>query len=159
MQGLHSEMADSLRQRRQQLAQQTARLQALHPGRRLQQRAQLLDDLSERLLHASPLRRTAPQRLRLAQFSERLRLTQQRRHERTAATLAHYASQLAAYNPSAVLERGYAIAFNAQGEAVRDANELPVGASFSLRLTKGRVSAISEGSQLDSRLRGNDKTL
>jgi len=146
-QGLHTEMADGLRQRRLQLTQQAARLQALHPGRRLQQRAQQLDDLAERLLHASPLRRTALHGQRLGQLAERLRQTQQRRLERTGALLARYHSQLAAYNPSAVLERGYAIAFTAEGVAARDASQLPEGSAFTLQLARGTVQATAQAAK------------
>ncbi|MES2683257.1 MAG: exodeoxyribonuclease VII large subunit [Pseudomonadota bacterium] len=146
-QGLQQELADQLRQRRQQLAQLGTRLQTLHPGRRLQQRAQLLDDLAERLLHASPLRRAESLRLRLGQLAERLRQNQHRRHERSSAALARFASQLTAYNPSAVLERGYAIAFSPSGEVLRDAAQLPAGSGFSLRLARGQVQAVSQDPQ------------
>ena len=141
--GLQNEMADALRQRRQQLTQQMARLQALHPGRRLQQRAQQLDDLTERLLHASPLRRAALHSQRLSQLAERLRQHQQRGMERRHALLMRYSSQLAAYNPSAVLERGYAIAFTTEGLAVRDAAQLPAGSYFTLQLARGAVQATA----------------
>lgn len=143
-QGLQGELAEQLRHRRHQLAQLGARLHALHPGRRLQQRAQQLDDLAERLLHASPLRRTAPQRLHLVQLTDRLLRCQQHRQERLSALLARQSTALAAYNPSAVLERGYAIAFTPQGEAARDAAQLPVGAAFTLQLARGRITATTD---------------
>lgn len=141
--GLAAEMSDGLQAQRQQLGRHLLRLQALHPGRRLQQRAQQLDELSERLLHASPLRRSSQHSLRLAQLGERLQQGQQRRQERSAATLARYASQLAAFNPSAVLERGYAIAFTAEGLAARDVAQLPAGSRFTLQLARGAVDAIA----------------
>lgn len=146
-QGLQTEMRDGVQQRRLQLTQQAARLQALHPGRRLQQRAQQLDDLAERLLHASPLRRTLLHGQRLSQLAERLQQTQQRRLERTAALLTRYHSQLAAYNPSAVLERGYAIAFTADGVAARDASQLPKGSAFTLQLARGTVQATAQAAK------------
>lgn len=142
--GLQAELRDGLRQRRQQLALLSQRLAALHPGRRLQQRAQQLDDLSERLMHASPLRALERHRQRLALLDERLRVQQHRRHERLAGTLARHATALAAYNPTAVLERGYAIAFTNSGEAVRDASQLPSGTAFTLQLAAGRVKATSK---------------
>jgi len=145
--GLHDELRDALRQARQRHAQLAQRLQALHPGRRLQQRAQQLDDLTERLMHASPLRRLEAQRLRLTQLAERLRAGHQRRHERLIATLARHATVLAAYNPTAVLDRGYAIAFAPNGEAVRDASQLPTGTAFGLRLAQGQIEAVSQASQ------------
>ncbi len=143
--GLETEMADALRNHRRQLAQHAVRLQALHPGRRLQQRAQQLDDLAERLLHASPLRRIEPQLGRLDLLRQRLLQGQQRRQERLAAALARFHAQLAAYNPSAVLDRGYAIAFTADGVAARDAAQLPQGTSFTLQLAHGAVAAVAQG--------------
>ena len=142
--GLRAGISERLQAQRQQLAQFGTRLQALHPGRRLQQRAQQLDDLAERLLHASPLRRTAPQGLRLSQLAERLRQSQRRRQERSSATLTRFASQLAAYNPGAVLERGYAIAFTADGQAARDAAQLPPGSGFTLQLARGQIAAVAK---------------
>lgn len=143
--GLGNELASHLQQQRQQLAQHAARLQALHPGRRLQQRAQQLDDLAERLLHASPLRRSAQQRLRLAQFSQRLLQSQTRWQERAHSALARFGAQLAAYNPSAVLERGYAIAFTADGQVATEAAQLPTGSAFTLHLARGKIAATSQG--------------
>jgi len=140
---LTSELKDALRQRRQQLTQNSGRLQALHPGRRLQQRAQQLDELAERLLHASPLRRIEMQRQRRTLLLDRLRLTQQRRLERASALLVRQATALAAYNPTAVLERGYAIAFTPNGQAARDAAQLPQGTAFTLQLARGVVKATA----------------
>ena len=95
-------------------------------------------------MHASPLRALERHRQRLALLDERLRVQQHRRHERLAGTLARHATALAAYNPTAVLERGYAIAFTNSGEAVRDASQLPSGTAFTLQLAAGRVKATSK---------------
>lgn len=134
-------MGSSLRAQRTQLAEHTRRLRLLHPGRRLEQRAQLLDELSARLLHASPLRRAQAQRQYLQLGAQRLLQAQQRRLERGRSACAQQLSQLTAYNPSAVLERGYAIAFSRDGKALRDAAELPAGTAFTLQLARGLVQA------------------
>ncbi len=142
---LCTQVSENLQGLRQQLKQHSARLQALHPGRRLQQQAQQLDDLAERLLHASPLRRCTQQSLSLTQLSQRLAQAQTRRHERGRYALSQCSAQLAAYNPSAVLERGYAIAFAANGQAVSDATQLPAGTGFTLQLARGKLAAMSQG--------------
>lgn len=142
--GLLALMAGSLQQQRRTLTQHHSRLQALHPGRRLQERAQLLDELSERLRHASPLRRTALLQQKLAQLGERLGQAPLRRLERLGGTLARYQSQLAAYDPSAVLARGYAIAFASSGEVLRSAQQLPAGTAFTLKLPQGSVAAVAQ---------------
>lgn len=142
--GLANELGDTLRQHQRQLAQLTARLHALHPGRRLQQRAQQLDELSERLLHASPRRRIEQQRQRAVLLGDRLRLAQGRGQDHLRSRLAAQLAALTAYNPAAVLDRGYAIAFDAQGAALRDAQSLPAGTPFTLRLARGQVAARAE---------------
>lgn len=145
--GLGSALGGQLQQQRRSLAQHSARLQTLHPGRRLQERAQLLDELGERLRHASPLRRTATWRSQLAQLQSRLQQGPQRRLERQSALLARYHSQLAAFDPSAVLARGYAIAFTGAGTVVRSPAELPAGTPFTLRLAQGSVAAVAQSSE------------
>ena len=149
--GLAAELASGLHQQRRTLAQHSARLQALHPGRRLQERAQLLDELGERLRHASPLRRITPLRSQLTQLLGRLQQGPQRRLERQAAALARYHSQLTAFDPSAVLARGYAIAFSGSGTVVRNAAQLPAGTPFTLRLAQGVVAAVARSSEETTR--------
>jgi exonuclease VII large subunit len=46
-----------------------------------------------------------------------------------------------------VLERGYAIAFDAEGRAVRSRAALPAGARFELRLHDGALDAESRGAK------------
>ena len=54
--------------------------------------------------------------------------------ERTTASLE-------AMSPLAILNRGYALVFDAEGELVKDATGLGVGEEVSARLARGKVQA------------------
>lgn len=140
-----------------------ARLQLLHPGRRLQDRAQRLDELDGRLRHAMTARlELQAQRLkigsgRLQRANPGLRLRGERRHLATAqallqscmaarlaerrARLARAQALLDSLNPAAVLTRGYAIVSDAQGRVLRDAAQVQPGDAIEARLARGRVQA------------------
>lgn len=95
-----------------------ARLQLAHPGTRLTQQAQRLDDLDTRL------RRAWQQRLQA--LAHRLKLAQR---------------GLDSFSPLATLERGYAIVTTAAGAAVTDTSALHIGEALSLRFARGSATA------------------
>lgn len=147
---------------RQRLEASTARLR--HPGRRLEEHAQRLDDLLRRLPLALDsvlaLRRarlanaqqalaaaTPARRLQLG--TERLRAQTQRLHaamplliERQRARLREAERTLHAVSPAATLERGYAIVRTADGTIARDATQFVPGARLEAQLARGRVGAV-----------------
>jgi exodeoxyribonuclease VII large subunit len=49
---------------------------------------------------------------------------------------------LSALSPLAILERGYALVFDASGELLKDAANARVGDEISARLAKGTLSGI-----------------
>ena len=57
------------------------------------------------------------------------------------------AAALDAMSPLRVLERGYAIAHDAQGRVVREANETSIGDELRLRLWKGEIDCRVEGTK------------
>ncbi|MBR9812699.1 exodeoxyribonuclease VII large subunit [bacterium] len=157
--------AQSVVRARRLLAGQTAsfvaRLQAAHPGRQLEVRAQTLDDRTARLLRAaqylqrrrqqslqplaarlgvqSPARQIAKQRTQLNNAREGLVRTANNQQKQLRAQLGTAAQTLHAYSPLATLERGYAIALDESGTAVRDADELQQGQTLDLRLGSGQA--------------------
>lgn len=146
------------------LQRASQRLIALHPGRRLQDRAQRLDELESRLQRALrqhlDLRRarwsalqarllaTRPQ-LRINQArSECLRL-QTRLQQATVLQLRSRRDRLdqieallASFNPQAVLQRGYAIARDADGRVLMDADAVTAGTAVDLQLARGRLRLV-----------------
>lgn len=148
---------------REQLLQQVGCLQRLHPGRRLQERAQRLDELDQRLRHAMQMRLQAKREAlslhrrrfesaaplaRVLQWQERLRLLADRLQRASHNLLAERAAQLRqaeallnSLNPSAVLQRGYALAMAADGRVLHSADELAAGDRVTVRLADGGFEA------------------
>lgn len=143
------------------LARLAARVRA--PERALATQRQRLDELETRLTDAVRARLEAADRARgalvrrlearhprtvLAEARHallpnvlRLESAMRRALERRRASLAMAAQKLDAISPLAVLARGYAIALDDQGRAVRDARDVAVGARIEVRLHRGRVDA------------------
>lgn len=63
------------------------------------------------------------------------------------AALERRTATLEALSPLAILNRGYALVFDAKGELVRDASHLAMGDELSARLTRGRVRARVTGTE------------
>jgi exodeoxyribonuclease VII large subunit len=162
----HRELAEALRQQfidsDQAIARLDARLRNLHPGRRLLERAQRLDELHERLCRATTLglsrrreqtTRTAGallslnpttriQRARdlLGLLSRQLQARVAADHREHHARLDTATALLNSLNPLAVLDRGYAVASRSDGRIVRDAALLEIGDALKLRFAKGSAT-------------------
>ena len=160
---LFSAMQRRLQRAAEQLARTQARLLVLHPGRRLQERAQRLDELDERLRHALTARlvtqreRLQGQAARLLRADPAQRLHGERRHIDSLATLlrgrvqslladrsarlARAQALLDSLNPDAVLARGYAIVRDADGVVLRNAAKTTPGSEIAAQLGNGTLVA------------------
>ncbi|MGI8917550.1 MAG: exodeoxyribonuclease VII large subunit [Pyrinomonadaceae bacterium] len=69
------------------------------------------------------------------------------RLETARARLGRVAASLDALSPLAVLQRGYAIAEDADGRLLRDASSVSPGDQLGVRLAKGRITARVEDTQ------------
>jgi exodeoxyribonuclease VII large subunit len=140
------------------------RLQQTHPGTRLHQQAQRLDELEQRMRLAlgHSVRESQQQlaavtarlqRVNAGQVVAQLtqRCTQLAQHLRRGMidTLNHCNQRLAlaqraldAVSPLAVLGRGYALVVTPEGQLIRQAASLHVGDALDIRLADGRVQAI-----------------
>lgn len=144
------------------------RLQAQHPGRRLQERAQRLDDIEqrlgrglrdrldraetrldhacERLLAQDPRARIAQLGERAAALRHRLGAVAERALERRQARLGASARALEAVSPLATLGRGYAIVQrDPDGRILRRAADAPVGSRVRAHLHDGGLLCRVEG--------------
>jgi len=150
-----------LRHCRQQLLWLTKRLQQLHPGQRLLQQVQRLDELEQRLQRQIRLRLeqrrlhlrnlyTALQRqqplatlrnlgLQYRHLEQRLRQQMQLRLERYQQQLRTCSQTLDAISPLATLGRGYAIIQTDDGDIVRHAGSVSRGQQIHARLGHGRL--------------------
>lgn len=145
------------------LQQVQARLLRCHPGARLRQQQQRLDELQlrlsrqiERQLEASRkhlqhlrqrvsahnpadrLRAMAQQR---AQLDKRLQDAMQRKLTRSRQKLEAWMRELNAVSPLATLQRGYSIALNQQGKVIRSVKQLRKDQQIELRLADGQAKA------------------
>jgi len=146
-----------------ELRVRTERLARMHPGVRLRQHAQRLDELDARMrlavrtrlataghrarsAHALLLR--ASPALRLAALRHRV-IAQRRALDTAGRTLAHRGRArldvamraLHTVSPLATLDRGYAIVTDSVDHVLRDARQVAVGSSVQARLARGRVVA------------------
>ncbi|WP_290652344.1 exodeoxyribonuclease VII large subunit [Aquisalimonas sp.] len=143
------------------------RLEQQHPGRRLRDHAQRLDELDTRLRHAwragQRLREAAlrqacqridavnPRRVirqsedRIAALDRRLRATQAHQLERRRERLAALARALEAVSPLATVSRGYAIIQRpTDGAVIRKAGDVQPGDPVTARLAQGRLDCRVE---------------
>jgi exodeoxyribonuclease VII large subunit len=150
------------------LAATAQRLQIQHPGARLAQHAQRLDDLEQRLrlaLAAGMVRRqqrleTVGSRLwrenprhRLEALCSRAAHLRQRLESRMQSTLGALEQRLAlavrtldAVSPLATLARGFAVVSRADdGRLLRDAADAPAGTEIEARLARGALRARVTG--------------
>jgi exodeoxyribonuclease VII large subunit len=157
-------MGRYLRARAQTLDTLAQRMQVSHPGARLQQHAQRLDDLELRLrlaLRAGVMERrqrldTLTTRLwrenprhRLEALCSQAAALRQRLGAAMGASLGTLDQRLAlasrtldAVSPLATLGRGFAVVSRAgDGGVLRDASQAPAGTEIEARLSKGRLRA------------------
>ncbi len=170
--GLHNRLLHQTRNRLQQLAQRLQwterRLNQQHPGVRLRQQAQHLDELEQRLHRAytagmnarhadvrhlsarlhqhTPAHRLQQVHNRWETLTRRLEAAVNRRLERSRQQLTATGRALDALSPLATLERGYAIVRRCRdGVIVRDAGQTKTGEQVEASLAHGvLVCSIDE---------------
>lgn len=164
---MESGVGTQLRARRMGVQALESRLRQQHPGRRLAQHAQRLDELEQRMtrawlsglqqrgqqlhnarirtLRASPRRRLALDHERLAILGRRLRVSMGTMKQGRQAALNSAARALESVSPLATLQRGYAIARTyPQGAVIRRAEQAPPGSRIETLLGEGRLICLVE---------------
>ena len=156
-----------LRTANQLLANLRHRLQRTHPGVRLQQGAQRLDELEHRLrrglsarlqqhsirlstalaalTRAAPARRVALLDARGTQLRLRLRHAMQQRLQNSEHRWNLARQKLDAVSPLAILGRGFAVVTGPDGKVITDARTVAVGAEIRARVQRGAVRARVTG--------------
>lgn len=144
--------------------------QLIHPGKRLEEHSQRLDDLENRLLlqikqslslRTAEVATLSAQLLaqtpshHIEQLSQRIQSLQQRSLiackqalKDAERSLAHAAQRLDTVSPLATLSRGYSITKNKKGKLLRDTSTAKVGDIITTELGKGSLS--SEIIQIDA---------
>lgn len=131
---------------RDRLRHLVQRLQGAAPQARLQRNAQALDNLQRRLLRLAPHEQQIPRiRTSLQNLQSRLQRRQLQYLQQARNDQQRLAKALNAYNPLAVVERGYAIvsrpaaAGERFGEVVRDPASVSPGDRLQAQLAGGRL--------------------
>jgi exodeoxyribonuclease VII large subunit len=157
----------ALQQYRRQLDWARRRLQLQHPGQRLQQWHQRLDELELRLRQAArravadrqlrlqwlqtrlhrhhPDRQLQPLRARLLFCQSQLALQMRQLLRQRRQQLGAGAQLLHSVSPLATLQRGYAIVSDSRGQVLRDAAAAQPGDRVQARLAQGQLLCTVDG--------------
>ncbi len=165
-------MAGRLLAQVEEMEELRRRLARVHPRRRLEDRAQRLDEAQDglrvglaralkerqrqvrtaghRLNAARPAARLIREKRRLEDLRRRLlsavRVKLDQRRERLDAQ----AGRLRLLSPEAVLDRGYSITLDGEtGRVIRDVAEVAVGTRVRTRLGRGRMESVVDGVERD----------
>ncbi len=138
--GAFARMREAIRRREQRVDDLVYRLGQAE-RKLIQSRMRRLDVASTRLRHLDL-------RLRLNYFHKQLdthttamNVAMQNGLLRRRARLDHLAAQLQALSPTNILERGYALVFDADGNLVKDAKQLQPGSAITAQVAKGKITA------------------
>jgi exodeoxyribonuclease VII large subunit len=144
--GAFARMMDGIHRRQQKLDEQRFRLEKAE--RQLLERChRRSESVSAAVRHYDARRRLAAVRQRLeAQVANLAAATRTRLLESRGA-LDRQTASLEALSPIAILNRGYALVFDAKGRLVKDAARLKAGDELSARLARGRVRARVSGTE------------
>ena len=111
----------------------------------------IVPSLAEQQTIVFELRTRARRSLTNAIDNQLQRVTDQRLRMRTLIThridrhqqsIEHLLAQIRTLSPQATLDRGYAIALTADGDVIRNADEVSVGSALDIRVAHGRIPAV-----------------
>lgn len=105
----------------------------------LQQRMQACDYLAKRLI--SPQARIDQQRVLLTALAQRFRLSIQHQLLVQKQRLDNLQQNLSHLNPLAVLNRGYALVENVQGEIIQSVNQININEAIRVQVSDGEFEA------------------
>ena len=118
--------------------------------KQIKSRRTALDDLASRRVMQSPTGFIDQRRLELDSVRLRLDAAAERRIAASRAQYAALAAKLDAMSPLKVLGRGYSIALNGEGRALRGASELAAGDKIRLLLSRGEAECTVDSVKGDT---------
>jgi exodeoxyribonuclease VII large subunit len=138
--GAFARMMDGIHRRQQKLDEQRFRLEKAQ--RQLLQRChRRCESVSAAVRHYDARRRLASVRQQLDAQTANLAAATRARLLAGRTTIDRQNARLQALSPVAILNRGYALVFDANNQLVKDAEQLKTGEAISARLARGRVRA------------------
>jgi len=102
-------------------------------------------ELQSRLDRNSPLTRIQSDMQRIDEYDHRLSATIQHRLQLARTQLTGLIQQMAALNPTAVLERGYAIVTNQAGQTISRTGQVSSGEALSVQVSDGDFGVHVDG--------------
>ncbi len=105
---------------------------------------QRLNILSQRPVLQSPKGYFDDRRMALSHEEEKLYTLTASRLERERMKLYAQGEKLKSLNPTAILSRGFSVAFGEDGKAIKSIDQLPSGTEFELMLSDGKTKAIAK---------------
>ena len=143
--GAFASMMDGIHRGQQKLDERRYRLEKAQM-RLMELSRRRLETVSAAVRHYDARRRLAAIRKQLETSTASLAAATRARLLASRAGLERRAASLDALSPLAILNRGYALVFDANGQLVSDAGRLAAGDEISARLARGRVRARVTGS-------------
>ena len=138
--GAFARMMDGIHRRQQKLDEQRFRLEKAE--RQILERChRRSENIAAAVRHYDARRRLTAIRQQLAAQVANLAAATHTRLLECRGALDRQTASLEALSPVAILNRGYALVFDAKGELVKDAARLKAGDEVSARLARGRVRA------------------
>jgi exodeoxyribonuclease VII large subunit len=138
--GAFARMMDGIHRRQQRLDEQRFRLEKAE--RQLLERChRRCENVSATVRHYDARRRLAAIRQQLQAQVANLAAATHRRLLESRGALDRRIASLEALSPLAILNRGYALVFDANGQLLKDAARLKAGDNLSARLARGSVRA------------------
>jgi exodeoxyribonuclease VII large subunit len=138
--GAFARMMDGIHRRQQKLDEQRFRLDKAE-RQLLERYHRRCEDVAAAVRHYDARRRLAAIRQQLAAQVANLAAATHTRLLESRGALDRQTASLEALSPVAILNRGYALVFDAKGRLVKDAARLSAGDEVSARLARGRVRA------------------
>jgi len=138
--GAFARMMDGIHRRQQEVDEQRFRLEKAE--RQLLERChRRSESAAADVRHYDARRRLAAVRQSLESQVANLAAATRTRLLESRGALDRWTASLEALSPVAILNRGYALVFDAKGRLVKDASRLKAGDEVSARLARGRVRA------------------
>jgi exodeoxyribonuclease VII large subunit len=138
--GAFARIMDGIHRRQQKLDEQRFRLDKAE-RQLLEQCHRRCENVAAAVRHYDARRRLAAIRQQLATQVAKLAAATHTRLLQSRGALDRQTARLEALSPVAILNRGYALVFDANGRLVKDAARLEAGDEVSARLARGRVRA------------------
>src|SRR5580692_8589393 len=139
-QGAFAFILDGIHRRQQNVDEQRFRLE--RSERQLLERChRRCETVAAAVRHYDARRRLAAIRQQLAAQVANLAAATHTRLLQSRGALDRWSASLEALSPVAILNRGYALVFDAKGQLVKDATQVKAGDELSARLSQGRLRA------------------